>query len=99
MIRIHDVTDVTAGRVLCVTSASQIATKLRAGLAGPALLAVAGSDGVRCVARAGWVLAHDALPRYALFIPLCLSSVLIRALYPLHLCLAIVYCGRSARRA
>ena len=53
-----------------VTSASQILTKPRAGLAEPTLLAIAGSDGVRCVARAGQISAHEALPRYALSMPL-----------------------------
>ena len=42
--------------------------------------AVAGSDGGGCMARAGYMWAHDALPRYALSIPLYIPSVLIRVL-------------------
>ena len=41
---------------------------------------LAGSDGGGCMARAGYMVAHDALPRYALSIPLYIPSVLIRAL-------------------
>ena len=44
-----------------------------------ALTAVAGPGGVRCVARAGSVLAHEALARYALLVSLYIPSVLIRA--------------------
>ena len=39
-------------------------------LSWSALTAVAGSDGIRCVARAGYVLAHETLARYALHVPL-----------------------------
>ena len=74
MPRVQDVPPADTARApdlpQAVTGASQIPARLRAGLAGAGPTTVAGSDGIRSVARAGYRSAPEALPRYALSIPL-----------------------------
>ena len=47
---------------------------------------VAGSDGGGCMARAGYVVAHDALPRYAFVYTVVFIVSIDKSVVSLHLC-------------